>query len=424
MNYTEALEYIHSFDWMGSKPGLSRITELCRLIGDPQKELKFIHVAGTNGKGSFCKMISSVFTEAGYKTGLFTSPYVVCFNERIQIDSEMIPDEKLAEVVSFVKDYAEKMEDHPTEFELITAVGLEYFRREKVDIVVFEAGLGGRFDSTNVIGSSELSVITGIALDHTAILGDTHEKIAWEKAGIIKKGCPVLIGEVPESTHAVFEAEASDSPVIYCDYSRIGNAETSFGGTEFDISPYGRVRLSLLGEYQTRNAALVLTAAEILKEKYGLTDDAILRGIGKAKWPARFEVICESPLTVYDGAHNPQGIAAAVRNIKLFFGGVKPVALMGVMADKAHGEMTASLAPLFESVHTVRPANPRAMSPEALAGEFAAHGVAAIPHETLEEGVFAAMREADVKGLPLMALGSLYMYADVKREVASYSEKR
>ena len=424
MNINEALEYIHSFDWMGSRPGLSRITELCRLMGDPQKELHFIHVAGTNGKGSFCKMISSVFTEAGYKTGLFTSPYVVCFNERIQIDSEMIPDEKLAETVSYVKSFAEEMEDHPTEFELITAVGLEYFRREKVDIVVFEAGLGGRFDSTNVIDSSELSVITGVALDHTAILGDTCEKIAWEKAGIFKKGCPILLGEVPESTHTVFEAEAGDSPLTYCDYSRTENVRTSLDGTEFDISPYGHVRLSLLGEYQSRNATLVLTAAEILKEKYRLTDEAILRGIEKAKWPARFEVICSSPLVVYDGAHNPQGVAAAVRNIELFFGATKPVALMGVMADKAHGEMTESLAPLFKSVHTVRPANPRAMSPEALAEEFASYGVTVHPHETLEEGVFAAMREADVTGVPLMALGSLYMYADVTREVTSYSEKK
>ena len=192
MNYSEAIEYIHSVNWMFCNPGLERVRTLCHALGDPQDSLKFIHVAGTNGKGSFCSMLDSILRAEGYKVGLFTSPYVMEFGERMRVDGENISESELCDLVERVKPIADKMEDKPTEFELITALAFLYFAEKKCDFVVLECGLGGRLDATNVIKTPILSVITGIALDHTAILGDTEEKIAAEKAGIIKSGVPVL----------------------------------------------------------------------------------------------------------------------------------------------------------------------------------------------------------------------------------------
>ena len=194
MNYTEALEYIHSVNWTFCKPGLERIRTLCDALGNPQDSLRFVHVAGTNGKGSFCAMTASILQAAGYRTGLFTSPYIKVFNERMMVNGEMISDDELAELTAYVRPVAEAMEDKPTEFELITALAFVYFQRHGCDVVVLEAGMGGRLDSTNIITSPLLSVITGVALDHVAFLGDTVEKIAAEKAGIIKDGTPILCG--------------------------------------------------------------------------------------------------------------------------------------------------------------------------------------------------------------------------------------
>ena len=210
MNYEECLEYIHSVNWTFCKPGLERIRTLCDALGNPERELKFIHVAGTNGKGSFCAMMSSILVEQGYKVGLYTSPYITVFNERMRINGENISNEELIELTQRVKPIVEKMDDKPTEFEFITALALEYFRKNKCDVVVFEVGMGGRLDSTNVIESSILSVITGIALDHTAFLGDTVEKIAAEKAGIIKEGCPVIFGGEDFGVKKVIERVAKD----------------------------------------------------------------------------------------------------------------------------------------------------------------------------------------------------------------------
>ena len=209
MNYPESLEYIHSINWCFCKPGLERIRELCERLGNPQRELKFVHVAGTNGKGSSCAMLESVLRAAGYKTGLYTSPYITVFNERMRINGENISDEELAEITTFIRPIADAMKDKPTEFELITAVAFEYFKRNGCDVVVLEAGMGGRLDSTNIIESSLLSIITGIALDHTAFLGDTVEKIAGEKAGIIKSGCPVLFGGDDDSARSVIKEKSA-----------------------------------------------------------------------------------------------------------------------------------------------------------------------------------------------------------------------
>lgn len=423
MTYEETLEYIHSVSWLGSRPGLERITELCRALGDVQKDLRFIHVAGTNGKGSFCAMLSSVLRCAGYSVGMFTSPYVKYFNERIQLDGEMISDADLARVTSRVRPFADAMADHPTEFELITAIGFAYFAEKRPDFVILEAGLGGRLDSTNVIEKSVLSVITGIDLDHTAVLGDTVEKIAAEKAGIIKEGCPALFGSGADSAKLVVEkqAERVNAPFYTVDYSMLGEAEYSVDGTTFTFGGE-QYDLSLLGEYQTRNAANVLTAVEILRrQRITIPENALKTGLSTARWHARFELLSRDPVAVYDGAHNPEGVAAAVRNIGLFFKGNAPIAVVGVMADKDHSVMVESISSVVRCVCCVTPDNPRAMDSTALASEFRSAGTEAEAFGTVSEGVKAAFSYADAENAPVILLGSLYMYAEAAEAVEMLS---
>lgn len=420
MTYDEALAYIHSVCWKGSRPGLERITELCHRLGDPQKGLKFIHVTGTNGKGSTCSMLDSILRAAGYKTGLFTSPYVKFFNERMQMGGKNVSDERLAYVTSLVKPHADAMEDAPTEFELITAIAFQLFALEKCDVIILEAGMGGRLDSTNVIDESLLSVITGVALEHTEYLGDTIEKIAFEKANIIKKGCPILYGglDVKQNGDAyrviADHAASMSAPLFTVDYDTLSIKEASLDGTRLDYKDHSDVRLSLLGLYQPENCAKVLEIVTVLRSLgLAIDDNAVRNGLSAARWPARFEKLMEDPLVLYDGAHNPDGVTVAATTLAHYFGEKKVNILTGVMADKDYPLMVSMLAPLAEKVFTVTPDNPRALAADALAAEFAKHGVSASPFAKLPEAVAAAIEESKQSGTPLVCLGSLYMYAEI-----------
>ena len=425
MTTEEALAYIHSVDWKGSRPGLERISVLTERLGHPEDDLRFLHIAGTNGKGSISAMLASVLRAAGYRVGLFTSPYVERFNERIMLDGEPISDKDLARDTETVRDAAMGMEDAPTEFELITAIAFVYYRRVGCDFVVLECGLGGRYDATNVIRTSILSVITGIDLDHCAILGDTTAKIAAEKAGIIKPGVPVLFGEGDDAAEAVIRETAEERGSAYTrtDFSLISDIRPGLDGTSFRYG--GReVTIPLLGLYQTRNTATVLTAVDLLRhEGVGISEEAVTDGLARARWKARFEILTRDPLVIYDGAHNPQGIRGAVENIRTILSPLtddgRVTLLMGVMADKEHEQMIGMLAPLASHVTTVTPANARSLDSAEVAREFAAHGTQAESYDCLADGVRAAMRTARCEGRPLVCLGSLYMYADVKRAVLS-----
>ena len=401
MRYDEAMAYIHHISWTGSRPGLTRIEELCTKMGHPERELQYIHVVGTNGKGSFCRMLSAVLTAAGYKTGLFTSPYIETFNERMQIDGENIGNDELAAITGYVKPFADTMADPPTEFELITAVGFEYFRRNRCDIVVLEAGLGGRLDSTNVIPSPALVVVTGIDYDHMAILGDTLAKIAAEKAGVIKPGTTVLFGEGASEAEGVIRE-----------------------GTTFSFAPFGELHLSMLGMYQLHNAANVLTAIALLRDKgYLIPDEAVRQGLADARWKARFEILCRDPLILYDGAHNPQGIAAAEENIRRYLAPLtqsgKVELLMGVLADKEYRAMIHTLSPYAAHVVTITPPSPRALDAAETAAIFRENGVEAVAADTVADGVRLAAETAKKEKIPLFALGSLYLYGDVKKALAA-----
>ena len=417
MNYQEAIEYIHSINWTFCKPGLERIGELCEKLGHPERKLKFIHVAGTNGKGSFCAMTESILRAAGYKTGLYTSPYICEFNERMQINGKNISDSELVELTEYIKPIADSMEDKPTEFELITAVAFEYFARNNCDIVVLEAGLGGRLDSTNIITTPVLSVITGIALDHTAILGDTVEKIAAEKAGIIKDGVPVIFGGEDDSAAEVIKQAAKEhgSEFIRVDYNKLKNVNSTLDGTTFDYSFYISLSIKLLGLYQPKNAAVVLNAVNTLN-KHGFTIkvSAINEGLKNAVWHARFEKVSQDPLIIFDGAHNPQGIEQAVKSIKHYFGENKVYLLTGVLKDKNYTEIAKMLSTVASRAFTLTPDSPRALSSEEYAEVLKNAGINSSAHNSIEEAFAAAKEAAKRDNTPLVCLGSLYVYASLR----------
>ena len=361
-------------------------------------------------------MTESILRAAGYKTGLFVSPYIKNFNERICVSGVPIDDAALAAATAIVRPVAERMEDAPTEFELITAIGLVHFVREKCDVVVLETGMGGRLDSTNVIDPPLLSVITGIAMDHTAFLGDTVEQIAAEKAGIIKRGSPVLWGGTNAAARRVIEARAREVGTVICstEDTPLTVREMTLSGTIADYGAWQNVYIPLLGSYQPRNLANVLAAIPLLRGAgLEIPDQAVFAGLAAVSWHGRFEKLCEKPLILSDGAHNPEGVDAAVDSIKAYFGTQKVLLLCGVMADKDYNGMVKTLSPVAAEVFALTPDNPRALPAAALAAAFNAVGIPATHFTTVSAAVTAAVDRALKTGTPLISLGSLYMYREV-----------
>lgn len=416
MNYEQALNYIHQVAWRGSRLGLERTNELLERIGNPHRALKFVHVAGTNGKGSTAAMLSKILTAAGYRTGLYISPFINRFNERMQVDGEPIGDEELAGITSYVRPFADAMADQPTEFELITAIGFEFFLRRNVDIVILEVGMGGQLDSTNVIDTPELAIITNIGLDHTRELGSTIPDIARAKAGIIKPGGDVLIYDLNAEADAVFEETCHrlGARLTVTDHSRISNVTHSLEALTFDCSPYGELTCGLVGSYQTHNAAVAITAVELLRKKsWQISDDALKTGLASVRWPARFEVLRRDPIFIADGGHNPQGVSAAAESLNAHFPGKKITFLIGIMADKDIPHMIAQIGPIAESFVTVTPNNPRAMQAEELAKLLRESDLTAVSCQSVREGVALAQEKAGTDGI-VCALGSLYLLGDVR----------
>ena len=416
MDYKEALDYIESIGHFGSKPGLSRVTELLEKLGNPQKGLKYVHVAGTNGKGSCAAMTASVLKAAGYRTGLFTSPYLYRFNERMQINGKDIEDDALAKLVERVKPLAEAMDDHPTEFEIITAAAFLWYKEEKCDVVVLEVGLGGRFDATNIIGAPEVAVIMNIGLDHTEILGDTVEKIAFEKAGIIKPGCDVVLYQQQESVIDVVRARCGEvgAKLRVADFSAIEpEFDSMFGQTfRYKGEPYA---LPLLGAHQLRNAAVVLEVVEALRERgWKLEQSDVEHGIYAVNWPGRFELICEEPLFVVDGGHNPQCAQTVAENLLRYFPDYRRVILLGILRDKDYAELTDIIDPTADEYVCITPDSPRALPAVELAEHLAKYGKPVTVCGSIRDGVEAAVKAASGDGDMVCALGSLYSVGEIR----------
>ena len=319
MNYEEALNYIHAVQWAGHKPGLTRTRTLLAALGNPHEQLKFIHVAGTNGKGSTAAMLASCLQAAGYRVGLYTSPFINRFNERIQVNGQQIPDEALVRLVERVKPAADAMTDIPTEFEIITALGMLWFAETKCDIVVLEVGLGGTLDSTNVIDPPECAVITALGMDHVKELGPTLADIASAKAGIIKPGSPVVsYGGVPEADAVIARTAAErHAPLTVVDLSRLTIEDGDLDAVTFDFDGLNGIRLPLIGSYQPRNAATAITALRVLRSRgWNIPDSAIRAGLEQVRWPGRFELLRHSPAFLLDGSHNAHGMRATVQSLK------------------------------------------------------------------------------------------------------------
>ena len=417
MNYQEALDYINGVSWLGSKPGLERVSELLYRLGSPQNRLRFIHVAGTNGKGSTCAMLASVLKKAGLVTGLFTSPFVDRFNERMQVNGKDIPDAELASVVEEIRPHADAMEDHPTEFEMMAAAAFLWFEHRGCDAVVCEVGLGGRLDATNVIPCPDCCVITNIGLDHTAILGDTLSEIACEKAGIIKEGSRVVLyqqsGEVTEVIRDICwergaELTVPDFDDIVPEFDSLTGQVFSYRGSSYAIP--------LLGEHQLKNAVTVIETVSVLRELgYEIDDAALEAGLYSVVWPARFELLREDePPFVVDGGHNPQCAAALCECLLHYFPDSPRVLLIGVLADKDYREIARLLSPLFDAVVTVTPDSPRALPAEDLAELFRDGKREVQVAGSIREGVGAAQDIALELGGMVCACGSLYICGEVR----------
>lgn len=422
MNYGQAIEYIHNTLKFGVKLGLENIRALLGLMGDPHKKLKYVHVAGTNGKGSTVAFISSILMESGYKVGVFTSPYIERFTERIRVNTQEIPGEDLARITLFVKEKVELLVagggNHPTEFEIVTAIAFQYYYEEGCDIVVLETGLGGRFDSTNVIDSPLVSVITTISYDHMDKLGDTLTKIAFEKAGIIKDGTHVVLYPQTMEADRVFTDVCRDKNAVLrkvC-FDEVEIKNFSIDGQEFDYGRSKSLKIRLLGEHQVKNAVIALETVSILSDKgYRICEDSIRKGLTHAKWPGRLEVLRRKPIFLIDGAHNLEGAQTLSNFLRTYFPGKKIVFIIGILKDKDYKAIIKECVPLASQIITVAPKSDRALTARELADNVEYYCNNVLVSDTIVEAVKKSLEITPEDGV-ICAFGSLYYIGEIRSE--------
>lgn len=432
MIYKETLNEINKRLKFGIKPGLTRIKKLLNLMGDPQDNLKFIHVAGTNGKGSTCTLLSSILNKSGYKTGLFISPFVIDFRERIQINKKMIPKKDLVSIFEKVKphlDSLEKSGDIITEFELITAMAFLYFSISNCDIVVLEVGLGGNFDATNVIKAPLVSIITSISLDHTKILGDTIEKIAYEKAGIIKpNGTVVLYPQDEKNVTCIIRevAKQKNNKLIEIDSNNVKFLRPSICGSEFEYKNK-KYFFSLPGDHQVKNALVVLeTIHELKNQHFNVSENNIKSTLKNIKFPSRIEILSKEPLIILDGAHNPDGIDKLKDFISQNLNDKKIIAIVGMLKDKDYEGSLSKILPTISKTILVEINNPRTLK----AGEI--FNVAnkfcqdVILKEDLKSATDYVLSVCD-NNSAILIFGSLYLASEIRpillKTIKSVSKK-
>ncbi len=423
MNYQESLDFILGTPNPGGVYERNVMQSLLEKLGNPHMGLKYVHIAGTNGKGTTSAFVASVLREAGYKTGLYTSPYIQRFNERIQVNGEQIPDEDLARITTKIADTVPAVmaegRRRPTIFELITALGFCWFQEQKCDVVALEVGMGGRLDATNAIldEDSLVSAMVNIGFDHMEFLGDTLPLIAGEKAGIIKEKGDVVVYGQSEEVEKVFYDKAMEK---HATYTRSDNEtavvkKMDVTGTTFRFGPWRDMKIRLLGRYQVRNACTALTVVERLRlHGFTITDEQVYAGMEKAVWPGRAELLRQEPAVIVDGAHNPQGFEALMETMELLFPGKKLNIVLGVLADKDFNAGIDIAIPHAKKFFAVTPPSYRALD----AGELAADirqkaDVPVAPFESIPAAIEAALAESD-KDDVIAILGSLYQVGDVR----------
>ena len=412
------MEKINSRLLFGMKPGLERMRALMERLGDPQDRVKFVHVCGTNGKGSVCTLIASVLRESGYRTGLNTSPYVLDFRERFQIDGRMIAEEELAAEMDVIWPQVEELDAkgvEVSEFELVTAIAMHWFAEKDCGAAVLEVGMGGMHDATNIIPTPEAAAVMSISLDHTAWLGDTVEQIALEKSGVIKRGGRVVL--YPEQQPGVREiitgvCAGREAELYIPDMAEITVLSEDIDGTDFEFGGL-KLHTPFLGGHQVKNAAVALKVVGILRERgFDISDESLVRGFQNAFIPARMEVLSRRPLCLLDGGHNP-GCALVLRDaLERYVPGPR-TAIIGMMADKDSAAALEILGPMFQRIITVRPDNPRSLGAEELAATASRFCREVSPAPGCREALDMAL-EGPGEGGALIACGSFYLAGELR----------
>ena len=415
MNVEQIVEYINSFKLEGRSLGPERTQSFLDRLGNPEKSLKFVHVTGTNGKGSTCAYIASVLRKAGYRTGSFVSPHIVKFNERMQCDGEYITDDELIKLMEEAQPILESMDDPPTMFEIVVGLAFKHYVNKGCDIVVLEVGMGGDTDATNVIDTPEVAVVATIGLDHVAALGNELTDIARAKSGIIKGGDAVIYGSTKE-VEDLFESVCKERGAILhkADFSRISNQVESLDGLKFNLEPYGEVMTGLLGSYQSKNATLAVTALEILRSKgYNISDSNIVSGLRDVHWPGRFEVIGRNPVFILDGAHNAEAVEVTADSLKRYFGDDKIVFIIGAMSNKDVDTMVSFIAPLAKAFINARPDYERAMESEIMEEKLSVYDAPVYTIDDFDQAVTQAISLAGSEGI-VCVIGSLHFSTDLR----------
>lgn len=419
MNYEQAIDYIEQIDTPRQRYGLEKLKQALHLMGDPQDRVPYVHIAGTNGKGSTASMLSSVLNHAGLRCGLYTSPHLQRYNERFQIAGEPISDEQLIQSVQRVQQVCEQLGGTPIVFEVLTLMAFELFARLDCQIAVLEVGIGGRLDSTNCIPSPQAAVVTQLGLDHTETLGDTIEQIAWQKGGIAKPGSRLVMAAQQEEAMEVVRQICRQEDCAFCvaDPKRMQLLSSTLKGQRVLDEHFGELLIPLAGGHQIKNAANVLcTVEQLVQRGWKIPTEAVRDGLAAAKWSARFELLDESPYFILDGGHNPQCVQAAMDALEQFFPGKKAVILTGMMQDKDTEQMLEQMAEHAACFVCLHPDSPRALSAEQLAQQVKERfGLPAFCCESIAQGVALAREKAGSDGL-VCALGSLYLAAEVRAQ--------
>lgn len=417
MDYQQAVDYIESPALPRGRYGLERLKQALELLGNPQHKVRFVHVAGTNGKGSCAAMLASVLKEAGYRTGLYISPHLRRYNERMQVDGVDILDDDLIRAAQRVKEVCEQLGGTPIVFEVLTLMALWYFAERRCDFVVLEVGIGGKLDATNCIPAPAAALIAQLGFDHTETLGSTIEEIAAQKGGIAKPGSQLVMAEQEPAALRVVEQLCREQGCGFtvADPERLQVLSTSLEGQRLRDRTYGELLLPLAGSHQVKNAANVLTVVEVLKgEGFAIPDRAVRQGIESTVWPARFERLSRSPDFILDGGHNPQCVQAAVQALQDYYPGKKVVFLTGMMKDKDSAAMLAKMAEVAKAFVCLHADSERAFGAQELAREIEnTLSLAAYPASSAQEGCALAQRLAGEQGV-VCALGSLYLAGEIR----------
>ncbi len=419
MTYSEAMEFIYDSENYGSVLGLENMVNLMNELGNVQDKIKIIHIAGTNGKGSVGAFLGSILQCSGFSTGRYISPVVTEYLEKFQIDGKFISKEKFCDLCGRVKEAVCKIVDegknHPTVFEIETAIAFLYFFEENCDFVLLETGLGGRLDATNIIKKNVACVITSISFDHMSFLGNSLSEIAKEKCGIIKRGCPVVSAEQESEVAEVIEAVCSENNSELKQVFKKDIFCTDFNISEqrFDYKTYKDVKISLLGKFQTENAALAFETALLLKDLgYSITEESIYEGLFATRWTGRFQVLREKPIFIVDGAHNFDAAKRLLETIKTYFYDKKIVFVVGIFKDKEYKKIVELTASFAEKIFTVTLKNSRKLDGQKLAEEFYKYNKNVENVESIEKAVDRSILHAGDDGV-VIAFGSISYLGEV-----------